>query len=257
VCSLESQLGLPAGAAVGVCLPNIPEWLLIDFSLVLHGAMSVGIHGAWGVDKIAFVVNDSKCKALFTDPVTGAALAAVSQSMPSLTHLVVLGEGDSVDAVRRACPPGSAGLRVVAFRTLVDHVGAGASAAAGRGRDSSPTLGESVSVTRLGKSTPPMVERAPAEVRHRCVRVCACVCACVCVGLGVPAALEHPLFDGRVEGALFTNSPPTAPPPSDPEAVPFALMYVLHAHVPAASGQMGSKWCWGGGGLVGVKLSLV
>lgn len=112
-------LGLPLGCAVGLCLPNIPEWVLIDFALVFQGAMSVGIHAAWGLDKIAFVVQDACVRCLFTDAATAQALVALSGTLPSLTHIVVVAVGDEEVMVPEVPVAEAAGLQVLTLEALL------------------------------------------------------------------------------------------------------------------------------------------
>ncbi len=94
---MRHVLHLPVDAVVAICGPNVPEWLLVDFACVLDQFMSVGLHAGWDAEKLAFVANDAgvACAFVQLDVARTLLTLAAAGRLPTLTHVVVFGNGGS------------------------------------------------------------------------------------------------------------------------------------------------------------------
>ncbi|MFG1479937.1 AMP-binding protein [Xanthobacter sp. V4C-4] len=77
--------GIGAGDRVGILLPQSVEVLATHFAVYKLGAVAVPLAGAFGVEALAYRLEDSGARALVTDD---AGLAKVAARSPSLTLLV-------------------------------------------------------------------------------------------------------------------------------------------------------------------------
>jgi len=56
------------GAPVGILSRNRAEWVLADYGAAWAGAQPVGLHVAWPVEELAFVLRDAAIAAVVVEP---------------------------------------------------------------------------------------------------------------------------------------------------------------------------------------------
>jgi acyl-CoA synthetase (AMP-forming)/AMP-acid ligase II len=71
-----------AGVPLGLLSRNSAAWVLVDFAAAWAGAQPVGLHVAWPVDELAFVVRDAGVQAVFVEPSQARRLAAALAPLP-------------------------------------------------------------------------------------------------------------------------------------------------------------------------------
>ncbi len=79
-------LGLETGDRVGVCAPNMVEWVVLQFATAKAGLILVNINPAYRVSELEFGLNQVGVKALVTVPMFKSSnyLAMLTELMPEL-----------------------------------------------------------------------------------------------------------------------------------------------------------------------------
>ncbi len=90
------ELGLTRGDRVGIWSPNCAEWVLLQYATARVGLVLVTINPAYRTHELAFVLDQSGCRALvaataFKTSDYVAMLAEVRGDVPALEHTVFLG----------------------------------------------------------------------------------------------------------------------------------------------------------------------
>jgi acetyl-CoA synthetase len=87
--------GVGRGDRVAILLPQIPEVAAIHVAIYKVAAIALPLAGLFGIDAISYRLQNSGAKALITDAVGLAKLAAIREPLPNLaTVLSVDGPGD-------------------------------------------------------------------------------------------------------------------------------------------------------------------
>ncbi len=106
-------LGIAAGARVAVLAPNLPEWILLEFALAKVGAVLVTVNTASRARELGYLLRQGRVEVLFAvaawrgnDVLAELALARAEAPLPSLRHVVLIGEAPpgtlALDEVLRA-----------------------------------------------------------------------------------------------------------------------------------------------------------
>ena len=99
---LKERFGIEKGDRVAIAMRNIPEWVIVFWSVVISGAVIVPVN-AWGTaDELVYAIADSDAKAIFVDqerlervapllsPIQRAGLIATRATPPSLGSATAL-----------------------------------------------------------------------------------------------------------------------------------------------------------------------
>lgn len=86
------SLGIPAGARVGVLLPNSAEWMMVDLALMRAGIAHVRLHTRLAPGDFEFLVNDASCTAVISTRELGGPLMENPDAYPTVEHWIVLGD---------------------------------------------------------------------------------------------------------------------------------------------------------------------
>ena len=60
------ELGIKSGDRVAILAPNCPEWHIADFAIQGVGAVTVPIYFNESLDRLAYIMNDSGARIIFT-----------------------------------------------------------------------------------------------------------------------------------------------------------------------------------------------
>jgi len=62
-----SLLGVKPGDRVGLCMSNVPEFIVAFMAVTQLGAIAVTINAFWEANELAFGLDDSGCTVLLAD----------------------------------------------------------------------------------------------------------------------------------------------------------------------------------------------
>jgi len=65
---LISTYGVKPGESVGICMRNLPEFLLGFLGITAVGCRAVPLNAMWGSQELEYAVKDSDCKVVLCDP---------------------------------------------------------------------------------------------------------------------------------------------------------------------------------------------
>lgn len=83
------ELGIQPGDRVGLYAPNCPEWHTADFAIQGLGAVTVPIYFKESADHVAYILNDSSARIVFTAGGEQARqIAQGRERLPSLEHVI-------------------------------------------------------------------------------------------------------------------------------------------------------------------------
>ncbi|HEY9287594.1 MAG TPA: long-chain fatty acid--CoA ligase [Candidatus Dormibacteraeota bacterium] len=97
VANALTGLGIKRGDRVAVYLPNIPEFAVVYYGILKVGAIAVSINSIFKQHEVAFILNDSGSRLLFTT----AELAAQLEGMEASTVERILAVDQSLDELTR------------------------------------------------------------------------------------------------------------------------------------------------------------
>ena len=81
---LIRSLGLQTGDHMALCLENAPEFLHVACAAARSGIVLIPISSKLTSREIAFIINDSKARALVTSPAIGDAFAQLPEAIPGV-----------------------------------------------------------------------------------------------------------------------------------------------------------------------------
>lgn len=87
------KLGLPKGAKVSMLSRNLPEYGIVFFGVARTGLVLNNVSILYADDELAWVLNKSDTELLIVDAAFAARIPAVRAQVPSLRHVIVIGEG--------------------------------------------------------------------------------------------------------------------------------------------------------------------
>ena len=87
------ELGVQRGDRVGIFLDNTAETVISIFAVLKAGGVFMVINPTTKADKLAFILNNSRAKALITHSHKAEACEAALNETPQLTAVVVVGAG--------------------------------------------------------------------------------------------------------------------------------------------------------------------
>lgn len=64
---LQKQLGIAQGDRVGICMRNLPEWVITFLAVTYAGGVVVPLNGWWGTSELEYGISDSGTKVLICD----------------------------------------------------------------------------------------------------------------------------------------------------------------------------------------------
>lgn len=126
--------GLTAGDVVGVCLPNLPQYLIALAGALRAGCIVTGISPLLTPKELAYQINDAGARVLVTlDVLWEQRVRGIGSDVPGMETCVAAGIGDYLPAVKRILGkllkkiPGGrldpvAGKQVVPFKTALASV---------------------------------------------------------------------------------------------------------------------------------------
>ncbi|MBM4761830.1 ATP-dependent acyl-CoA ligase [Bacillus sp. B15-48] len=85
-------LGLSKGQTCAVMMPNSPEFLATWLGLARLGVIEVPINTAYRGDLLTYILNKAECQAIVISSQWVERIAAISQDIPNLKHVIVVGE---------------------------------------------------------------------------------------------------------------------------------------------------------------------
>jgi carnitine-CoA ligase len=97
-----AELGLTRGDKVAVLLPNGPEFLASWFGITRAGLIEVPLNVGLRGDLLAYVLNQSQCRAIVVAGELAARIDAVAPKLETLRHVIVVGEETTPAAIRFA-----------------------------------------------------------------------------------------------------------------------------------------------------------
>ncbi|MFX1300024.1 MAG: class I adenylate-forming enzyme family protein [Promethearchaeota archaeon] len=92
VANMFHSLGIRKGDVVSVLLPNIPEYVYLYLGIPKLGAIAGPVNALFKAREIQFVVGHSEAKVLVTIPRFMEIVNAIRKDLPSLEHVLVIGE---------------------------------------------------------------------------------------------------------------------------------------------------------------------
>ncbi|MBN2047683.1 MAG: long-chain fatty acid--CoA ligase [Anaerolineaceae bacterium] len=101
-----AAMGLQKGEAVGICLPNIPQFVILFYAILKAGGVVAALNPRYGEDEMRFLLNDVNVGILFTDTSTAPTLAKLEYQIPVHT-IIYTSAADApklVEAVRCSVP---------------------------------------------------------------------------------------------------------------------------------------------------------
>lgn len=87
------QLGIKPGHFVAMILPNHIEFNISYFAIVTAGAVVVPVNPLYKGPEVAHILGDCKAVAVITVPPFVPMLQSLKPELPSLEHIIVMGEG--------------------------------------------------------------------------------------------------------------------------------------------------------------------
>ena len=87
-----AALGVSVGDRVALCSANNPDWVVAFWACAALGAVVVPLNAWWKGEELEFGLNDSAAKVLLCDPRRYAIIADRLGSLPSVSHVFVIGE---------------------------------------------------------------------------------------------------------------------------------------------------------------------
>jgi len=69
---LVATFGVKPGDSVGICMRNLPEFLISFIAITSVGAVAVPLNALWKTDELKYAIGDSGAKVVFCDPERGA-----------------------------------------------------------------------------------------------------------------------------------------------------------------------------------------
>src|SRR5438270_2347352 len=88
VANALSGLGIHRGDRVAIYLPNIPEFAIVYYGILKAGAIAVSINAIFKQQEVAFVLNDSSSRLLFTTSDLAAQLEEIE--CPALERVITV-----------------------------------------------------------------------------------------------------------------------------------------------------------------------
>ena len=99
--------GLKPGDTVAILAKTRPEWMIADLGCIGAGLVAAGIYPTEPPDKVAYVLNDCRARAIFVDDAEQVAkVLAIRAQCPNLETVIVLDP--------QAAPPGDEGFVALA-----------------------------------------------------------------------------------------------------------------------------------------------
>jgi len=96
---LRGGQGVKIGESVGMCMRNMPEFMLGFLAATSVGCRAVPLNSLWGAEELEYSVKDSDCKVIFCDQQRCDLLKPFASKLGC--KLVLCGEGDAgADAVQ-------------------------------------------------------------------------------------------------------------------------------------------------------------
>jgi long-chain acyl-CoA synthetase len=103
-----AELGVKSGDRVGLFAPNCPEWHVADFAIQGLGAVTVPVYFNESHDRLAYILNDSGAKVLFTAGAPQAKkISECRARIPALEHVI------------SAAPPADLQDDILRYETLI------------------------------------------------------------------------------------------------------------------------------------------
>lgn len=93
-------LGVRPGDSVGILCLDSPEWVISYFGILKIGAIAASLNTLLTPDECAYMLNDCRARVLIVHAQLVAGVAAVRDQLPSLEHVVVVGDESGGDAGR-------------------------------------------------------------------------------------------------------------------------------------------------------------
>ncbi|GMA19415.1 AMP-dependent synthetase/ligase [Arsenicicoccus piscis] len=94
--------GLEVGDRIGLLSRTCYEWTVLDFAIWAAGGVGVPIYETSSADQIAWILDDSGARALFTETTRHAdTVAGIRDRLPHLEHVWTI-DGDGLDDLRTA-----------------------------------------------------------------------------------------------------------------------------------------------------------
>jgi benzoate-CoA ligase family protein len=116
-------LGIDAEQRVAILLPNRPEFVATFFGAIKIGAVPTPISFAVTAAEQAFLLGDSRARAIVTTAAFWEPLRAKRSEFPALRHVVIVGDGDaSRDVYDFASLVNAAPAHLVAAPTTCDDI---------------------------------------------------------------------------------------------------------------------------------------
>ncbi len=85
------ELGIKSGDRVAILAPNCPEWHVADFAIQGVGAVTVPIYFNESFDRLAYIMNDSGARIIFTSGEAQARkIAECRDRITSLEHAIAV-----------------------------------------------------------------------------------------------------------------------------------------------------------------------
>jgi len=100
---LRSGLEIKAGESVGVCMRNMPEFMLAFLAASSVGCRIVTLNSLWGTSELEYAIKDSECKLIFCDQQRMDLITPFSQAMG--VKLVLCGSKDEAAAAKAGAIP--------------------------------------------------------------------------------------------------------------------------------------------------------
>jgi benzoate-CoA ligase family protein len=89
-----TALDMRPGEFVGILSPDLPEWVASFFGILKIGAVAVGLNTLLKPHEYAYMLRDSRARALIVHESLLPAIEPIRDQLPLLKHIVVLGQRD-------------------------------------------------------------------------------------------------------------------------------------------------------------------
>jgi benzoate-CoA ligase family protein len=89
-----TALDMRPGEFVGILSPDLPEWVTSFFGILKIGTVAVGLNTLLKPHEYAYMLRDSRARALIVHESLLPAIEPIRDQLPLLKHIVVLGQRD-------------------------------------------------------------------------------------------------------------------------------------------------------------------
>ncbi|HEX5692932.1 MAG TPA: AMP-binding protein, partial [Roseiflexaceae bacterium] len=84
-------LGIRMGEYVGILSPDVPEWVASFFGILKIGAVAIGMNTLLTPREYAYILRDSRARALIVHEALFQAVEPILGDVPFLQHVIVIG----------------------------------------------------------------------------------------------------------------------------------------------------------------------